>query len=258
MDFFPCRRPYVYDLPCRLLFLGARIALIVFSYVLLLPASSSPLCADTLKACPSGIPDVRLPLFDPLSSLLGLSPPATIVFLGILLPSVQFTLYNFRWRREALPLGGQGGGVQVATQVNIFDLVHVLVFAYLARFNPTWSPALFQAVPPVFALGLALHFAADESKYRFKLDPRNKGKVYASGVWGLVRHPNYLGFTLWRTAFAATAGGWGLAALILANFVYLFGDTAVPVEEAYMEKTYGAQWRAVTEKVKWKMVPGVW
>ena len=259
MDFFPFRGHYEASVAGRALFVVVRALLVFLSYLLLLRPSDSPLCSAFPSACPPAAPGPHLPLLSSWGDILHLPSTATAIFLGICLPTVQFTLYNLRWRREALPLGGQGGAVQVAAQVNLFDLTHVLLFAYRARANPTWSPALIAPwCPAIAALGLALHATADESKYRFKRDARNEGKVYAGGVWGVVRHPNHLGFVVWRTAFATAAGGWAFGLFAAVSFVYLFWDTAVPVEEGYMRRKYGKQWERVTEKVPRKMLPGLW
>lgn len=129
---------------------------------------------------------------------------------------------------------------------------------YFASRNPTWSPTVFKWTPLVFVAGLALHVTADHSKYLFRKDGKNKGKVYTGGVWGVVRHPNFLGFTIWRIAFATAAGGWGFGLVALAMFVHILCDTSVRVLEDYMSRAYGKEWKRATEKVRWKMVPGIW
>ena len=99
---------------------------------------------------------------------------------------------------------------------------------------------------------------ADHSKYLFRKDPANRGRVYTGGVWGLVRHPNFLGFTIWRTAFATAAGGWGFGLFTLGMFAYILDGTSVRVLEGYMSQSYGKEWKRAAEKVRWKMVPGIW
>lgn len=79
-----------------------------------------------------------------------------------------------------------------------------------------------------------------------------------SGVWSVVRHPNFLGFTIWRVAFGTAAGGWAFGLALLAGFGYLFANTSIPILEAYMERSYGKEWDVTTEKVTWKMIPGIW
>ncbi len=113
-------------------------------------------------------------------------------------------------------------------------------------------------MPSIFVVGLGLHVAADHGKYLFRKDPENERKVYTGGVWRLVRHPNFLGFTIWRIAFATAAGGWAFGLFMGLNFGYLFWNTAVPILEGYMGNKYGKQWETVTEKVHYKMIPGIW
>ena len=107
-------------------------------------------------------------------------------------------------------------------------------------------------------IGIVIHVWADHSKYLFRKDSRNKGKVYTGGAWSIVRHPNFLGFTIWRVAFATAAGGWAFGVFLLAMFVHLFQATSVPVLEDYMARSYGRQWEVVTQKVPWKLIPGLW
>lgn len=45
----------------------------------------------------------------------------------------------------------------------------------------------------IFALGLIIEAIADQQKYNFLADSKNKGKWIESGLWGYSRHPNYLG-----------------------------------------------------------------
>ena len=52
--------------------------------------------------------------------------------------------------------------------------------------------------PNLYALilslaGLLLETFADIEKYQFKANKKNQGKFIASGLWGIVQHPNYLG-----------------------------------------------------------------
>ncbi|KAK9354951.1 hypothetical protein V1523DRAFT_406416 [Lipomyces doorenjongii] len=268
MDFFPFRGQYGGDYAGRLLFLSVRSLVPVISYTLLATTSSRwsifsrfPILAPArLPPTGDGLQIPLLPdgILTVLQSSLGLPRTSTIIFLGTLLPSFSFALYNALWRRERFPMTGQGGSIHVTTMVNFVDILHTLIFVYSAACNPTWSGDLVRWTPSVLLLGIVLHVVADHSKYLFRGDRRNDGRVLSSGVWGLVRHPNYLGFTIWRVAFATAAGGWAFGAMMLAGFAYLFVDTAVPICEEYMAKKYGIEWRKVTEKVRWRMFPGVW
>lgn len=267
MDFFPFRGQYGGDSAGAILFVAVRALVPVVSYSLLAPPTSNlsiftrlpwMLPSQLLPNGDSSLPFVPLILLKAVQDITGLRPYPAIIFLGTVIPSFSFAAYNLIWRRERFPLQGQGGSFQVTTQVNLIDVLHQLIFVYSASQNPTWSPTTFKWTPAVFCLGIILHIWSDHSKYLFRRDARNKGKVYTGGPWGVVRHPNFLGFTIWRVAYATAAGGWAFGVSFLAMFAYLFYNTSVPILEDYMAKKYGKQWEVVTERVRWKFIPGVW
>ena len=45
----------------------------------------------------------------------------------------------------------------------------------------------------LFALGMAFEFGSEETRRQFKAKPENKGKIDNTGLFGVVRHPNYAG-----------------------------------------------------------------
>ena len=48
----------------------------------------------------------------------------------------------------------------------------------------------------LWALGFVFEVWGDASKDAFMKDPRNRGAIIMSGVWGVTRHPNYFGVRL--------------------------------------------------------------
>ena len=106
--------------------------------------------------------------------------------------------------------------------------------------------------------GEALQFVADHSKYLFRQNPWNDGKIYTGGLFNFVRHPNFLGFFVWRVAFATACGGLILGVAVFAMFVNLFVQTSVPGLEGYLSAKYGKQWNLFKDRVKWKIFPGVY
>ncbi|PVH79944.1 hypothetical protein DL98DRAFT_515827 [Cadophora sp. DSE1049] len=267
MDFFPFRGQYGGGSIGTILFIAVRLTVPIISYSVLTPPASAlsvfrrfPWMLPSTSA-PTGtldIPFVSNVLLGFLHRTLGLQPYPAIIFLGGTLPTFSFIAYTALWRRERFPMTGQGGSLQVTTQVNLVDIVHSILFAYLASKNPTWSPTLFRWMPVPFIFGLILHVWSDHSKYLFRKDARNKGKVYMGGPWSVVRHPNFLGFTIWRTAFATAAGGWAFGGSMFLGFIYLFYVTSIPILEGYMKGKYGKQWEVVTQRVRWKFLPGIW
>ncbi len=99
----------------------------------------------------------------------------------------------------------------------------------------------------VWVIGFGLEATADRQKSRFRADPANKGSFITSGLWGISRHPNYLGeITLW-VGIALIAlpvlRGWQYATLISPVFVYLLITrvSGVPLLERKAEATWGGQ-----------------
>ena len=106
--------------------------------------------------------------------------------------------------------------------------------------------------------GLAIQFSSDQTKHLFKEDERNKGKVLTRGAWGVVRHPNYAGYLMWRVAFATAVGGWTFGGLSAWVHTKAAAEASIPSIEMHMEKTYGKRWDEVRGSVRWKLIPRVY
>lgn len=266
-DLFPYRGQYGSKLWAATFFLFTRSLLLIFAYSILVPSNSFwSLFSRFPGAAPSrppytgalslpGIPDVLLRTVE---NALGMPSFSSLIFLSILMNSIVFAFANTLWRRERFPMTGQGGGLVISAQVQIVDLVHILLFVYTSSLNPTWSPALFRWMPLFIFSGEALQFVADHSKYLFRQNPWNDGKIYTGGLFNFVRHPNFLGFFVWRVAFATACGGLILGVAVFAMFVNLFVQTSVPGLEGYLSAKYGKQWNLFKDRVKWKIFPGVY
>ncbi|PWN91060.1 hypothetical protein FA10DRAFT_286729 [Acaromyces ingoldii] len=167
-------------------------------------------------------------------------PYATVAFTGLLLSSAAFALYNLVWRRERLPLKSQGGAIQIATQVNLVDLIHTLALAFSLSRNRSWSPATAQWMPLLFAVGLALHQWADGAKYVVKSTRGNDGKLCTRGVWSLF------------------CGGWYLNGMLALSLVYVFVTTSFPTSERYLATKYKQQWTQYCQQTRSKILPFVY
>jgi len=54
--------------------------------------------------------------------------------------------------------------------------------------------------------GMLLEAVADYQKYNFRSNPRNQDKWIGHGLWGVIRHPNYLGeILLWIGLFISAS-----------------------------------------------------
>lgn len=91
--------------------------------------------------------------------------------------------------------------------------------------------------------------------------PGSRGRLLASGFWGVSRHVNYLGEVLQAVALALP--GWFATGSVLpwaypAYYVALFVPRALD-DDAQCAAKYGAAvWGAYTRAVPWRIVPGVW
>ncbi|KAK0715240.1 hypothetical protein B0H67DRAFT_489252 [Lasiosphaeris hirsuta] len=110
----------------------------------------------------------------------------------------------------------------------------------------------------LYVVGIALETVSEVQRKRFKDAPKNKGKVCTTGLFGVARHINYTGYTLWRTGYALVGGGW-IAGLALGGFnVWHFVNHSMPLMDGYMGGKYSAQWARYKKDVPWLFVPGIY
>ncbi len=75
-----------------------------------------------------------------------------------------------------------------------------------------------------------------------------------TGVYALVRHPIYLGWILLVFGTPSLTG----TRLVFAAISTLYLAIAVPWEERELVGTFGAEYRAYQDRVRWRMVPGIY
>jgi len=96
----------------------------------------------------------------------------------------------------------------------------------------------------VFLAGLVIETVADFQKYRFKMNPENKGAFMSSGIWKYSRHPNYFGEMLvwWGIALPGILLFEGAAWLYFLGPVFitllLLFVSGIPL----LEKSAEAKW----------------
>jgi protein-S-isoprenylcysteine O-methyltransferase Ste14 len=159
-------------------------------------------------------------------------------------------------------LSGDPMPAPAALMVGIFngmnDSIATLLFNYFPP-DPNSLVTKLRLVTGVslFSIGILLEFVSEAQRKRFKSDPNNKGKLHTTGLFGLARHINYGGYTLWRTGLALVGGGplWGIATF--SFFFYDFLNRAIPVLDGYCGGRYGEQWEKYKKEVKWRILPGV-
>lgn len=99
----------------------------------------------------------------------------------------------------------------------------------------------------LWAIALVGEWTADRQLEAFKADPASRGRVCATGLWRLSRHPNYFFEWLVWVAYAlmATPSPWGWTAwLCPALMLYLlFRVTGIPATEAHALRSRGEAYR---------------
>ena len=185
---------------------------------------------------------------------IGLSPFAASLFNAALASMFKQCFW-------ALYLAGEYMTVEAAFSISIFNTLQNSLNDTLfsaSGCNPTWSPVCLVIGDFLVGTGIFIEIWYEYQRKRFKEDSKNRGKVYMGGWLGVVRHPNYAGYTMWRTGMALAGGGWVWGAVLCALSIWDFSNRAIPHLESYGEKKYGEQWVKFTEKVPYRLCPGVW
>jgi len=109
----------------------------------------------------------------------------------------------------------------------------------------------------LFVTGMFLELYSEQTRKTFKRNPKNKGKIDDTKLWSVVRHPNYLGYLMWRTGITLATGSIG--ATIGFGLWQLFGfRSSVQDLTHQMAYKYEGQWTAYEKNVPYKMIPGIW
>lgn len=123
---------------------------------------------------------------------------------------------------------------------------------------PLVRPAAAPLAPEIWTIaisgvGLAIVVLGKLSLGRsFGLAPANRG-VVCSGLYRIVRHPIYLGYVLTHVGFViAHPAGWNMWTLAAA-------DVALLLRAICEERTLALdpQYRAYMQRVRWRILPGV-
>lgn len=109
------------------------------------------------------------------------------------------------------------------------------------------------ATVTILAVGLVIVVLGKLSLGRsFGLTPANRG-IVCRGLYRVVRHPIYLGYLITHLGFLlANPVGWNLATLVIADVALMF--RAICEERTLAQDE---QYRAYMQRVRWRIVPGI-
>ena len=89
----------------------------------------------------------------------------------------------------------------------------------------------------IWLIGMIIEAVADYQKFTYRSNPANKNKWISTGLWSVVRHPNYLGeILLWLGLFISSSSsfkGWDYVSVVSPLFVALLLSkvSGVPILE---------------------------
>jgi steroid 5-alpha reductase family enzyme len=139
--------------------------------------------------------------------------------------------------------------------------------------RPSWPAWAYALSAITFFAGWILARGANMQKFTFKRDPSAKflgliapeavtdgdKRLLASGFWRVSRHVNYLGEMLMAIGLTLALGypdrptTW----LYPAYYVALLVPRQIADDRRCAEK-YGKLWQAYVERVRWRIVPGIY
>lgn len=200
---------------------------------------------------------------DKKEAILSLSPSQWVIFLMGWASTIKHIYWVLFISEQELPLstGIFFGGLESLTDIlNSWIFMHYFRLPFFSLSSSSSSSDLQNSASPsassyvlkrpilpglgslhiilgilLFDLGLTIETASELQRRAFKRDPRNAGKPFSRGLFGLARNINYGGHVLWKMGNALAAGGWLWALLVGGFYFYDFMTRGVPVLDAYCE-----------------------
>jgi protein-S-isoprenylcysteine O-methyltransferase Ste14 len=241
----------------RVVFVGLRSLDVILQYGILARGIGAPLLHRVgLETLPAGLASHTGTIIDRLEL-----SPYRLALVGLsFLSALKQNYWILAVAQEDMTVGN---GIVIATFNSIHNTLNSLLFTTRLFSASRASGSRFPQVPLVVGSALALvgfvvEAASEEQRKLFKKDPKNKGKAFTGGLFGLARHINYTGYTMWRFGYALAAGGWTWATIVGGFFAYDFTYRAIPILDSYCTRRYGVQWEQYKQAVPYKFIPGVY
>lgn len=142
---------------------------------------------------------------------------------------------------------------------------------FLVDYPTELSPPAGFLIVVLHTVGYAIFRGSNSQKDQFRRNPNHPSvshletlwtlrgtKLIVSGWWGFCRHPNYLGDLMMGLAWSLPCG----FSHVLPYFYFVYFTVLLLHrqlrDEAHCRKKYGSDWDRFCEKVKWRLVPGLY
>ena len=168
---------------------------------------------------------------------LGLSPYRTILWAMSVGSMLKQNYHVTAIMQEKIK---PGFGAQVALFNSVMNSINSLFFV-CAQTSASVNGEHFPQTPlmvgsALYVTGLLVELVSEQQRHNWKKRPQNRGQLYVSGLFGVARHVNYFGYTMWRPGHALAAGGWAWAAFVAGLSMWRFTRVSIPMHQQYMEE----------------------
>ncbi|KAE8166064.1 ERG4/ERG24 ergosterol biosynthesis protein [Aspergillus tamarii] len=203
-----------------------------------------------------------------------------IVSLIRALVSVDF-LWNEDWYLRSIDVCEETFGFYFAFGSGFFlHFMYTLQSQYLVRYPVSLSLGTAFFVLLIGGTGYGLYYIASDQKNTVRRTRGNcvvggeramyikaqfvtkdgvtqESLLIYSGLWGIVRHPNYVGALLMTLAMGGVCGFNSLLPWTESIFATIFLTMRSLRDDAKCARKYGHYWNLYRERVRWNLVPGV-
>jgi hypothetical protein len=218
-------------------YVGLRVADVFIQYGILANHLASPIL-DLI-----GTPHISSFASPPPHAIAFGLPLKPLLIWGMAVGTVlKQTYWVLNVSNEEMPVGN-------AIQISVFNTIcnsvnSILSLTAASHFltgssfweNPVEVTPLFLFFTATYTIGTLVEVGSEIQRKWFKQDPRNKGKPYTQGLFGLARHVNYGAYTVMRASYAFACGGWVPGFLVAAFFGTNFARRGIPVLDDYCER----------------------
>ncbi|CAH0553347.1 unnamed protein product [Brassicogethes aeneus] len=194
--------------------------------------------------------------------------PTVLVYFALTTVYLLDYLFAEQTSISSYKIHHSGFGYAAAIGSLLYPFVFAPVIRHIVYLNVKHNVWVLSTISLVFLIGYIFYRVSNNQKHAFKKNPYSPAvahfdtiptaqgnKLLASGFWGIVRHPNYLGDILMNLSLGAFVLSVPLALGILGIVLNLIYKSAR--DNSRCQQKYGAAWDRYCLKVKNILVPKI-